>query len=203
LSSSYARQHSLCACWHLEAVTESSLPSSLRLLISLWVTSSLSLCPELTDALCHCYGALPLPHPIWRPHPQGPHTPPSQDTRQSLLFALQSCLLPSFLAATVLLAGCILTVCSTVLPATIFSGCYSSACRMLPYCLLYSLACYHLFWLLQFCLLDASLLFALQSCLQPSFLTTTDLTAAMFSGCCNSKFQPKPESIKFFKICTV
>jgi hypothetical protein len=57
---SYARRHSLCACWHLETVKGSSSSSSLCLLISLWwVTSSLPLCLELTDALCHCCGASP------------------------------------------------------------------------------------------------------------------------------------------------
>ncbi len=69
---------------------ESSSSSSLRLLISLWVTSSLSLCPELTDAPCHYYGGSPPPSPIWRPHPQGPHTLPSQGTRhiQCVLYIL-------------------------------------------------------------------------------------------------------------------
>ncbi len=42
----------LCACWHSEAVKGSSSLSSRRLLISLWVTSSLFLCPEPTDAPC-------------------------------------------------------------------------------------------------------------------------------------------------------
>ncbi len=82
LSFSYAHRHSLCACWHSETVKGSSSSSSLRLLISLWVTSSLLLCLELTDAPCHCCGASPLPLPIWRPYPQGPHTSPSQGTRQ-------------------------------------------------------------------------------------------------------------------------
>ncbi len=54
--------NSLCACWHSKAVKESSSSSSCRLLISLWVTSPLFLCPELTDAPCHYYGARsPLP----------------------------------------------------------------------------------------------------------------------------------------------
>ncbi len=71
------RTNSLCACWHSEAVKESSSSSSPRLLISLWVTSSPFLCPELTDAPCHYYGGSAPLSPIWRPHPQGPHTLPS------------------------------------------------------------------------------------------------------------------------------
>ncbi len=47
----------LCACWHSEAVKGSSSLSSRRLLISLWVTSLLFLCPELTDAPYPYYGA--------------------------------------------------------------------------------------------------------------------------------------------------
>ncbi len=73
--------NSLCACWHSKAVKESSSSSS-RLLISLWVTSPLFLCLELTDAPCHYYGGSVPPSPIWRPHSQGPHTLPSQGTRQ-------------------------------------------------------------------------------------------------------------------------
>jgi hypothetical protein len=75
--------NSLCACWHSKAVKESSSSSSRRLLISLWVTSPLFLCPELTDAPCHYCGGSVLLSPIWRPHPQGPHTLPSQGTRQA------------------------------------------------------------------------------------------------------------------------
>jgi hypothetical protein len=63
-------------------VKESSSSSSRRLLISLWVTSPLFLCPELTDAPYHYYRGSVPPSPIWRPHPQGPHTLPSQGTRQ-------------------------------------------------------------------------------------------------------------------------
>jgi hypothetical protein len=74
--------NSLCAWWHSKAAKESSSSSSRRLLISLWVTSLPFLCPELTDAPHHCYGGLLPPFPIWRPHPQGPHTLPSQGTRQ-------------------------------------------------------------------------------------------------------------------------
>jgi hypothetical protein len=48
--------NSLCACWHSEAVKGSSSLFSRRLLISLWVTSPLFLCPELTDAPCPYYG---------------------------------------------------------------------------------------------------------------------------------------------------
>jgi hypothetical protein len=73
--------NSLCAWWHSEAVKESSSSSSRHLLISLWVTSLPFLCPELTDTPHHCYGGLVPPSPIWRPHPQGPHTLPSQGTR--------------------------------------------------------------------------------------------------------------------------
>jgi hypothetical protein len=79
-SSSHAR-HLLCACWHSEVVKGSSSLSSRRLLISLWVTSSLSLCPELTDAPCPYYGGPVPPFPKWRPHSQGPHTLPFQGTR--------------------------------------------------------------------------------------------------------------------------
>jgi hypothetical protein len=74
--------NSLCACCHSKAVKESSSSFSRRLLISLWVTSPLFLCPELTDAPCHYYGGSVPPSPIWRPRPQGPHTLPSQGTRQ-------------------------------------------------------------------------------------------------------------------------
>jgi hypothetical protein len=77
--------NSLCACWHSEAVKESSSLSSRRLLISLWVKSPLFLCPELTDAPCPCYGGSVPPSPIWHPHSQGPHTLPSQGTRQYIL----------------------------------------------------------------------------------------------------------------------
>jgi hypothetical protein len=80
-SSSYAR-HLLCACWHSEAVMGSSSSSSRRLLISLWITSPLFLCPEPTDAPCLYYGGLVPPFPRWRPHSQGPHTLPFQGTRQ-------------------------------------------------------------------------------------------------------------------------
>ncbi len=81
-SSSYAH-HLLCACWHSEAVMGSSSLFSRRLLISLWVTSPLFLCPELTDAPYPYYGArTPPPFPTWRPHSQGPHTLPFQGTRQ-------------------------------------------------------------------------------------------------------------------------
>ncbi len=72
----------LCACWHSEAVRGSSSSSSRRLLISLWVTSSLFLCPELTDAPCPYYEGSVPPSPRWRPHSQGPHTLPFQGTRQ-------------------------------------------------------------------------------------------------------------------------
>ncbi len=41
---SYARHHSLCACWHSWAVKGSSSSFLIRSLISLWVTSSLLLC---------------------------------------------------------------------------------------------------------------------------------------------------------------
>jgi hypothetical protein len=71
----------LCACWHSEAVKGSSSLSSRRLLISLWVTSPLFLCPELTDAPCPYYGGSVPPSPKWRPHSQGPHTIPFQGTR--------------------------------------------------------------------------------------------------------------------------
>jgi hypothetical protein len=74
----------LCACWHSEAVKGSSSLSSRRLLISLWVTFPLFLCPELTDAPCPYYGGSVPPSPKWRPHSQGPHTLPSQGTRQEL-----------------------------------------------------------------------------------------------------------------------
>jgi hypothetical protein len=77
--------NSLCACWHFEAMKESSSSSSRHLLISLWVTSSLSLCPEPTDAPCHCYGARPPPFPIWHSHSQGQHTLPY------LIYHLQVC----------------------------------------------------------------------------------------------------------------
>jgi hypothetical protein len=80
-SSSYAR-HLLCACWHSEVVKGSSSLSSRRLLISLWLTSPLFLCPELTDAPCPHYGGSVSPSPKWRPHSQGPHTLPFQGTRQ-------------------------------------------------------------------------------------------------------------------------
>jgi hypothetical protein len=80
--------NSLCACWHSRAVKESSSSSSRRLLISLQVTSPLFLCPELTDAPYHYYGGSVPPSPIWRPHPQGPHTLPSQGTRQGLCVIL-------------------------------------------------------------------------------------------------------------------
>jgi hypothetical protein len=72
----------LCACWHSEAVRGSSSLSSRRLLISLWFTSSLFLCPELTDAPCPYYEGPVPPSPRWRPHSQGPHTLPFQGTRQ-------------------------------------------------------------------------------------------------------------------------
>ncbi len=75
-SSSYAR-HLLCACWHSEAVKGSSSLSTHRLLISLQVTSSHFLCPELTDAPYPCYEDPARLSPKWRPHPQGPHTLPS------------------------------------------------------------------------------------------------------------------------------
>jgi hypothetical protein len=55
--------NSLCACWHSEAVKESSSSSSRRLLISLWITSPLFLCPELTDAPCPHYGGSVPPLP--------------------------------------------------------------------------------------------------------------------------------------------
>ncbi len=72
----------LCACWHSEAVKGSSSLSTRRLLISLWVTSSLFLCPEPTDApYPYCEDPAPL-SPKWHPHPQGPHTLPSQGPRQ-------------------------------------------------------------------------------------------------------------------------
>jgi hypothetical protein len=85
--------NSLCACWHSKAVKESSSSSSRRLLISLWVTSPLFLCPELTDAPHHYYGGPTALFPIWRPHPQGPHTLPSQGTRHwgYLVFTFCSC----------------------------------------------------------------------------------------------------------------
>jgi hypothetical protein len=52
----------LCACWHSEAVKGSSSLSIRRLLISLWVTSSLFLCPEPTDAPCpYCEDPAPSP----------------------------------------------------------------------------------------------------------------------------------------------
>ncbi len=82
-SSSYAH-HLLCACWHSEAVMGSSSLSCRRLLISLWVTSPLFLCPEPTDAPCLYYGGSVPPFPRWRPHSQGPHTLPFQGTRQYL-----------------------------------------------------------------------------------------------------------------------
>jgi hypothetical protein len=80
-SPSYAH-HLLCACWHSEAVMGSSSLSSRLLLISLWVTSLLFLCPELTDAPYLYYGGSVPPFPTWRPHSQGPHTLPFQGTRQ-------------------------------------------------------------------------------------------------------------------------
>ncbi len=49
---------------------------------SLWITSSLFLCPELTDAPCLCYEGLVPPLPRWRSHPQGRHMLPFQGTRQ-------------------------------------------------------------------------------------------------------------------------
>ncbi len=79
----------LCACWHSEAVKGSSSLSSRRLLISLWVTSPLFLCPELTDAPCPYYGASVPPSPRWRPHSQGPHTLPFQGTRQVCMHIVQ------------------------------------------------------------------------------------------------------------------
>jgi hypothetical protein len=72
----------LCACWHSEAVKGSSSLSTRRLLISLWVMSSLFLCPEPTDAPCPYYEDPAPLSPKWRPHPQGPHTLPFQDPRQ-------------------------------------------------------------------------------------------------------------------------
>ncbi len=80
-SSSYAHQLTLCML-HSEAVKGSSSLSSRRLLISLWVTSRLFLCPELTDAPCPYYGGSVPPSPKWRLHSQGPHTLPFQGTRQ-------------------------------------------------------------------------------------------------------------------------
>ncbi len=62
----------LCACWHSEAVKGLSSLSNRRLLISLWVTSPLFLCPEPTDAPYPYYEDLAPPSPKWRPHPQGP-----------------------------------------------------------------------------------------------------------------------------------
>jgi hypothetical protein len=73
----------LCACWYSGAATGSSSLSFCRLPILLWVTSSLLLCPKLTDAPYPSYGARPpLPFPRWRLHSQGPHTLPFQGTRQ-------------------------------------------------------------------------------------------------------------------------
>ncbi len=57
-------------------------PSPLALSSSLWVTSFLLPCPWLTDSLHHCWETSPPLLPILRPCPQGPHTPPSQGTRQ-------------------------------------------------------------------------------------------------------------------------
>ncbi len=73
----------LCACWHSEAVKGSSSLSSRRLLISLCITSFLFLCPEPTDAPCPYYGDPAPPFPRWRPHPQGPHTPPLSRVQHS------------------------------------------------------------------------------------------------------------------------
>ena len=66
----------LCACWHSEAVKGSSSLSTRRLLISLWVTSSLFLCPEPTDAPCPYYEDPVRPLPKMAPPFTGSaHTP--------------------------------------------------------------------------------------------------------------------------------
>ncbi len=68
--------NSLCKCWHSEAVKESSSSCSRHLLISLWVTSPLFRCPELTDAPCHYYGGSVPPFPNMAPSSTGSaHTP--------------------------------------------------------------------------------------------------------------------------------
>ncbi len=53
--------NSLCACWHPEVAKGSSSLSFCHLFTSLWVTSSLFLCPRLTDAPCPSCGARPPP----------------------------------------------------------------------------------------------------------------------------------------------
>jgi hypothetical protein len=77
----------LCACWYSWAVKGSSSWSFCCLLISLRLTSYLLLSPKLTDAPYSDSGARP-PHPLsrWRLHSQGPHTFPSQGTRQLSLW---------------------------------------------------------------------------------------------------------------------
>ncbi len=68
--------NSLCAYWHSEVVKGLSSLSSRRLLISLWVTSPLFLCPQLTDAPYLYYGARPPPFPKMAPLFTGSaHTP--------------------------------------------------------------------------------------------------------------------------------
>ncbi len=78
----------LCACWHSEAVKGSSSLSSRRLLISLWVTSSLFLCPELTDAPLSLLRGFGSPLPRMAPSFTGSsHTPfPGYKTISMSLF---------------------------------------------------------------------------------------------------------------------
>jgi hypothetical protein len=77
--------YSLCACWHPEAVEESSSLTSCRLLIPSRLVTSFSFpCLGSTDAPYSRHGGPGPLFPRWRPHSQGPHTLPHRDPEQYL-----------------------------------------------------------------------------------------------------------------------